>query len=63
MNTRELGSGSDLGSGVGVGPIDEPMRELISPKDTHNILKWTPMIFGSIKQGNLELLDCRLGAF
>ena len=39
------------------------MKEFISAKIKHSILDQTPVIFGSVKEGILEILDERLGAF
>ena len=55
------GQGSGLGSRVG--PLDDWMRELISSEITRIILDQTPMIFGTIKEGIMENLDERIGAF
>ena len=65
MSTRAGGSGSDSGSGIGAGvrTIDECMYEFISSKVTRNILEWTLVISGSVKQEILELLDGRFRAF
>lgn len=51
------------GSGSGAEQLEERMRELISAKVTRNILAKTPVIFGTVKEGILEILDERLGAF
>ena len=39
------------------------MREFISYEITHSIMDQTPMIFGTIKEGILEILDERSSAF
>ena len=39
------------------------MREFISAEITRNILGQTPVIFGTIKEGILEVSNERLGAF
>ena len=58
-----LGAGEGSGSGSGAGQLDEQTREFISSEVTRNILDQTPMIFGSAKEGILEHLDEKLGAF
>ena len=59
------GSGAGEGSGLGSGAeqLEERMRELISAEVAHSMLDQTPVIFGTIKEGILELLDERLSAF
>ena len=39
------------------------MREFVSAEVTWTILDQTPVIFGTVKEGILESLDERLGAF
>ena len=39
------------------------MREFISSEITFNIIDQTPVIFGRVKEGILEILDERLGTF
>ena len=43
--------------------MDDQMWEFISSEITYNILEQTSMIFGTIKEGILEILDERLSAF
>ena len=59
------GSGTEEGSNSdsGVEQLEERMREFISTEITRNILDQTPVIFGMVKEGILEILDERLGAF
>ena len=59
------GSGVREGSGSGSATeqLEERMREFVSAEITHNILDQTPVIFGMIKEGILEILDERLAAF
>ena len=57
------GTGEGSGSGSGTEQLEERMRELISAEVTRNILAQTPVIFGTVKEGILEILDERLGAF
>ena len=47
----------------GVEPIDERIREFISSEITRGFLEVTPVIFGTIKEGIMELLDERFRAF
>ena len=58
-----VGASGCSGSGSGTGVMDDRMREFISSEVTHNIIEQTPVIFGTIKEGIMELLDERLGAF
>ena len=57
--------GVEEGSGLGLGAeqLGEQMREFILADITHNILDQTSVIFGTVKEGILELLDSRLEAF
>ena len=61
------GSGSGSGSGVGSGNttdvIDERLRELIATKVTRGILDTTPVIFGTVKEGIMEIMEERLRSF
>ena len=59
------GSSAGEGSGLGSGAeqLEERMRELISVEVMRSILDQTPMIFGMVKEGILEILHERLGAF
>ena len=50
-------------SGYGVGPFDDHMQEFFLLEITRSILEQTPVIFGTIKEGIMEVLDERLGAF
>ena len=53
------GSGSGSCSGTGSDPIDDGLREFIASKITRGILEMTLVIFGSIKEGIIELMeDC-----
>ena len=52
------GSGSDAGAAS----IDERLRKFITYEITHGIMESTPVIFDTIKEGIMELLDERLGA-
>ena len=66
LRRRPVGSsGAREGSGLcsGVGQLDNQMREFISSEIKRSILEQTPMIFGSFKEGILEILDERLSAF
>ena len=58
-----LGSGSGSGSGAGSEPVDDGLREFIASEITRGILEATPVIFGSIKEGILKLMEERLRAF
>ena len=60
---RAGGSGSRSGSGSGAEPVDEGLREFIAFEITRGFLKVTPVIFGSIKEGIIELMEDRLRAF
>lgn len=56
MSTLGGASGFGSGSGAGTERIDERMREFISLEITHNILEQIPVIFGTVKEGILEIL-------
>ena len=61
------GSGSRSGSGAGSGDtidvIDERLRELITAAVTRGILEVTPIIFGMVKEGIMEIMEERLRSF
>ena len=57
------GAGDGSGLGSRVGHMDDQMREFISSEITRNILEKTYVIFGTIKEGIMEILDEHLGAF
>ena len=57
------GSGSEAGSGGPTDGIDERLRELIAAKVTKGILDATPVIFGAVKDGMMEIMEERLRAF
>ena len=57
------GAGERSGSCSGTEQLEERMREFVSVEITRGILYLTPMIFGTVKEGILEILDERLGAF
>ena len=57
------GAGEGSGSGSGTGQLDDKNREFISSDITHCILEQTPVIFGLVKEGILEILDERLSSF
>ena len=52
-----------VGEGSGSKPVDEGLREFIVSEITRGILESTPIIFGSIKEGILELMEDRHRAF
>ena len=49
------GAGEGSGSGSGAEQLEERMRELISAEVTRSILDQTPVIFGMLKEGILEI--------
>ena len=57
------GAGKGSGSDSGVGQIEDWMRKFISAEIMRNIIDQTPVIFDSVKEAIVELLDSRLGAF
>ena len=57
------GSGSRSGSGDGTKPIDERLHELIAVDLTRVILDATPVIFGTVKEGMMEIMEERLREF
>ena len=56
-------SGEGSGSGSSSEPVDEGLREFIASEITRGILESTPILFGSIKEGIMELMEDRLRAF
>ena len=68
VTLRELpvsSSGVEEGSGSGSrsGQLDEQMRDFISAEIMRNIIDQTPVIFGSVREAIMELLDSSLEAF
>ena len=65
LRSRPIDGGSREGSGSGSGsePVDEGLREFIASEITRGILESTPILFGSIKEGIMELMEDRLQAF
>ena len=61
--SSDAGGGSGSGSDPEVGQMDEQTREFLSSEITRIILEQTPVIFGSIKEGILEMMDERLSTF
>ena len=59
---RAGGSGSGSGLGSGAEPFDEGLCEFIASEITRGILESTPVIFGSIKEGIMQLMEDRLKA-
>ena len=53
-------SGEGSSSGLVSEPLDERLREFIASEITRGILESTPIIFGSIKEGIVELMEDRL---
>ena len=51
------GTGEGSGSGSGAEQLEERIRELISAKVMCSIVDQTPVIFGTVKEGILEILD------
>ena len=51
------GSGSKLGSGSGVEPIDERLRDLIATEVTRGILDGTPVIPCTVKEVIMEIME------
>ena len=60
MEMRTHGGGSGSGLGAGTKPIDERMREFLSSEIGCDILEQTPVIFGLVEEGIMEILDERL---
>lgn len=57
------GAGEGSSSGSRVGQFDDQMRDVISAEIVQNIVNQTPVIFGSVREAIMELLDNRLEAF
>ena len=56
-------SGEESGSTSGSEPVDERLREFFASEITRGIPDATQVIFGSIKEGIIELMEDRLRAF
>lgn len=56
-------SGSGPGSGIDVEPIYERIHKFITLEIIHSIWDATRVMFSTIKEEIMELLDERLGAF
>ena len=56
-------SGSGSGSGVGSEQVDDGLREFIAFEITRGMLDSNPFIFGSIKEGIVELMEDHLWLF
>ena len=54
------GSGSTSGLGVGSEQVDDGLHEFITFETTRGKLESTPVTFGSIKEGIIELMEDRL---
>ena len=52
-----------LGSGAGTEPVERRIWEFIWLEITCDILEWIPVIFCSVEEGNLEILDGHLSVF
>ena len=63
VTIRCAGFGSGFGSGSCVEPIDERVCKFIMFEITRGILDATPVMFGTINEGIIELLVGLLGAF
>ena len=61
VGTSGAGEGSGLGSGTE--QLDDQKREFISSEITCCILDQTPVIFGTVKEDILNILDERLSSF
>ena len=58
-----MGSGSGAGSGDTTDVIDERLHELVASEVTRGILDATPVIFGTVKEGIMEIMEERLKSF
>ena len=56
-------SGSRSGLDTGFEPIDKSLREFISSEITRSILNVTQMLFGSINEAIMELMEDTLWIF
>ena len=63
MSTRGGGFGSGSSVASGVDPIDKRIHEFVLFKITRGILDATHVMFGTIKEGIMKLLDEHIGAF
>ena len=55
--------GSGVGSGDTIDVIDERLRELIAAEVSKGILDATPIIFGTVKEGIMDLTEEILRSF
>ena len=60
-----FGFGSCFGSGFGLGKklIDDRLHEFIAAEVTRSIVDGTPVVFGTIKEGIIDLIDEWLRSF
>lgn len=58
-----FGSGPGSGSDNDTEPIDERLCKSIAAVVTRGILNATPVIFGTIKEGMMEIVEERLKSF
>ena len=65
LGARGSGSGSVSGAGSGdtADVIDKRLRELIAVEVTRGILDATPVIFRTVKEGIMDLMEERLRLF
>ena len=63
MITRGSGSRSGSCLGSGVEPMDESLHNLITAKVTRGILDGTVVIFGTIKEGIMDIMEERVRSF
>lgn len=57
------GSGGGSGSCLGTEPIDEGLYEFMALKITCGVLDATPMMFGTIKEGIVKMMEERFRIF
>lgn len=57
------GPGFEAGSGDTTDVIDERMHKLIAAEVTRGILDASPVIFGMVKEGIMEIMEERLRSF
>ena len=63
ISVGSSGAREGSGSGSRAGQLEDQMRDFISAEIMRNIIDQTPVIFGSVREAIVELMDSHLEAF